>query len=167
MSRKEKLNLDFNLTSNFKLKEAVEWANHISTMSFADKTLAIKLATEAAKDFNTMNNIMRIAIKLQEIRNKINVQFPSYNGNIGIRVTSWLRPVEWEKHRRRNGTSQHTTGHAVDFRVVGVSNADYNRIMQWLFNYLNNWDGGLARSMNGSNYTFIHLDLGKKRRWTY
>ena len=164
--KKETLKLDFKMTPNFVLREAVHWAEDTS-MSFANKQKANELAEKAAVDFQTMTNIVRIAIELQTIRDKINKAFSSYGGNISIIVTSWLRPIEWEIYRRRNGTSQHVFGHAVDFKIAGVSNKDYNRIMEWLFKDIFNWNGGLAKSITKGHYNFIHIDLGRKRRWTY
>lgn len=162
-----KFNLDLELSTNFKLREVVDWPRH-QPMSAADRTLATRLATEALTP-QVVNAARAIAQDLQELRGWVNAQFPKYNGKIGIIVTSWLRPRAWELHRKRSGESQHTVGWGVDFIVAGVSDADYNIIMEAIFKRYANWTGGLARSVDKTGrYRFIHLDKRPSRaRWTY
>jgi uncharacterized protein YcbK (DUF882 family) len=158
-------NLNTRLAPNFTLSEVVNWPNH-QNMKNIDRVLAIRLATDALNP-TIVSNAVNIAAELQSLRDWVNQQFPKYQGRIGVRVTSWLRPLAWEQHRRRSGTSQHLNGHAVDFISVNVYAADYNVIMDAIFRRYANWNGGLARAMQGNRFSFIHLDLGRKRRWTY
>jgi hypothetical protein len=162
-----KLDLESNLAPNFKLREVVDWPRH-QPMSAADKALATRLATEALTP-QVVTNARAVAQDLQELRTWVNAQFPKYKGKIGILVTSWLRPRAWELHRKRSGDSQHTAGWGVDFIVIGVSEAEYNIIMEAIFKRYANWPGGLARSVDkAGRYRFIHLDKRPGRaRWTY
>jgi uncharacterized protein YcbK (DUF882 family) len=153
------------LTKNFHLNEVTEWAKW-QTMSDADKAKATELAKKAMND-DVLFNAKRIAQKLQVIREQVNAQFPEYGGKVGVRALSWLRAKEWELIRGRSGASQHVTGHAVDFIFVGVPQADVQKLMNWAWKDLQQWGGGLARLHRGSRTSFIHLDLGAKRRWNY
>lgn len=160
-------NLDIQLAPNFKLREVVDWPRH-QPMSAADKALATRLATEALTP-QVVSAAKAVAQDLQELREWVNAQFPKYKGKIGILVTSWLRSKAWELHRKRSGKSQHTVGWGVDFVVIGVSDADYNVIMEAIFKRYANWLGGLARSVDkAGRYRFIHLDKRPGRaRWKY
>lgn len=135
-------------------------------MSLADRALAIKMAkdnlTPEVKRKATM-----IAVELQKIREAVNKAFPEHKGNIGLMATSWFRPKEWESHRDRSGTSQHVQGWAVDFVATGINPVEYAKVMNWIWRELQDFKGGLARSMDGQRFRFIHIDLGRKRRWTY
>lgn len=161
------VDLEANLSSNFKLREVVDWSRH-QQMSATEKALATRLATEALTS-QVVGNAKAIAQDLQELREWVNSQFPKYKGKIGILVTCWLRPKAWELHRKRSGKSQHVKGHGVDFIVVGVDPSDYNAIMEAIFKRYENWNGGLAKSLTKTGrYRFIHLDKRPGRaRWTY
>lgn len=153
------------LSKNFTKKEAIEWAN-TQSMSDKDKKYCIKLSTENWND-DVENKAKLIANELQLIRDKINSEFPQYNGKIGLKILSWFRAKEWELHRKRSGKSEHTKGWAVDFIVTNIPDNYIPVIMDWLWIYLHNWNGGLARFYKNKKWTFIHIDLGKKRRWEY
>ncbi len=112
---------------------------------------ATKNGTRMPTDKSIVENILRIADTMQEIREL-------YSGR-PITVTSWYRdPVS---NRRVGGASQsrHLTGGAVDFKVAGVSPSDVqSRLDGW-------WgtQGGLA-SASG----FTHIDnRGYRARWRY
>jgi uncharacterized protein YcbK (DUF882 family) len=154
------------LAPNFILAEVVEWPKNVSTMSASDRILAMKMAVKNLTP-GVVEFARRIAQKLQEIRDKVNAKFTEYKGKLGIRATSWFRPKIWETYRNRLGGSQHTIGHAVDFIVTGCSTEDYPKIMDWIWEELKNWNGGLARLYRNKVWTFIHIDLGSKRRWNY
>jgi hypothetical protein len=157
------------MTPNFRESEITSWPVHQS-MTEDDRRLAIRLATEHLTD-DVRANARRIAQFMQLLRDGLNHIFPEYNGNIGLRAVSWFRPVAWERHRRRDGSSQHTTGHAVDFIAVihqsNVQPSDIQNIMNAAWNILQNWHGGLARLHRGNRTSFIHIDLGTRRRWDY
>ncbi|MEM4554837.1 MAG: D-Ala-D-Ala carboxypeptidase family metallohydrolase [Candidatus Anstonellaceae archaeon] len=84
---------------------------------------------------------------------------------VTVIVTSGFRPVEWERRQGRSGTSQHTQGHAVDFVFAG-QNAQAAMQEAWEI-ISKNWNGGYARKMNGRLFSFIHVDLGRRRTWNY
>jgi hypothetical protein len=154
------------LSQNFTKKEATDWAVH-QVMTPKDKQLAIDLARLAMEDPKVLQNAVRISEKLQAIRAAVNAQFPKYGGKIGLRPLSWVRAKEWELKRGRSGLSQHVTGHAVDFIAVNITPADYSAVMEWLWLHLQGWNGGLARLYKNNRWSFIHIDLGRKRRWEY
>lgn len=160
------MNLAQKLTDNFILAEVVHWPNNVSSMSAIDRALAMKLAVENLTP-GVIDYAKRIAEQLQMIINRVNAKFSEYKGKLGIRVTSWFRPLAWERHRKRSGGSQHVVGHAVDFIVIGCKASDYSKIMDWIWNELQGWDGGLARLYRNNHWSFIHIDLGRNRRWEY
>ena len=156
-----------NIAKNFTWDEVTNWSKHQSKMSVSDKLKAKTLA-EKALTSTTKKNAQLIATSLQLIRDLVNTVFPEYKGSIGVRPLSWLRALAWEKYRKRSGTSQHVEGHGVDFVLTGIPAEDAQKIMKWLFKLLENWEGGLAVKYDEKgNIVFIHIDLGKKRRWVY
>jgi hypothetical protein len=64
-----------------------------------------------------------------------------------------------KKGRRVASHSQHTMGHAVDFRVEGLGVPDLVKAIEGL-----KWGGGLGR-YDGRSDLFVHADVGPKRRW--
>ena len=112
-------------------------------------------------------NAKKIALELETIRAKVRAAYPDYN--IGIRILSGLRPKAWELYRGRSGTSRHTIGDVADWDVIakGLPVTKRNEIMAWIFKELSDWNGGLAVKYSGNRVSFIHIDLGRKRRWTY
>lgn len=156
------------LTKNFSRSEAFDWYKYHGITGKNEKNLK----TWQKEDLNSdvEKNIKNIALKLQQLRDKVNEKFPEYKGDVSLKVTSWFRPVKWEKFLGRTGTSMHTKGHAVDIIVSNTSQSKVNTIMDFLWEYLSkdlDWNGGLARSKKFGRYQFIHIDLGRKRRWTY
>jgi uncharacterized protein YcbK (DUF882 family) len=154
------------LTENFNLSEVFEWGKW-QGLSASDNALLTKWQKEEWSDKIHLPKAIEIAEDLQSIRDLINQMFDKYNGKIGIRVVSWYRPRKWELHRKRSGGSQHVTGGGVDFVVTGVSEEHYAEIMKFIFEMLNNYDGGVARKITNDRYSFIHIDKGAKRRWEY
>lgn len=157
------------LTKNFTLSEATNWINRLG---YTPTTRAWyeKLAQDQLNKPEILSNIQAIAKHLQEVRDQINEKWPEYKGGLRIQTTSWLRPLEWEKMRKRSGLSQHTQGHAVDFIVVNpkLKPAQRNEIMEWIFEQHKDFKGGLAFKKSGDNWSFIHIDLrGRKARWEY
>lgn len=158
------------LTKNFSLKEALEWYKVHGITGQTAKNLKTWIERELFITPSTKVNIKNIAEKLQEIRDLVNIEFPEYKGDIAFQITSWFRPIKWELFKGRSGASQHTTGHGVDFIVSNVNPKDVQKIMDFIWKHLEktNWNGGLAQKKNkNGSWSFIHIDLGKKRRWTY
>lgn len=156
------------MTKNFSFSEVINWAKW-QGITGSNLTKLNDWIDEAMTD-EVKDNALKIAKHLQTIRDDVNKEFPQYNGKIGIRPVSWFRPKKWELFRKRSGASQHITGHGVDFIVIGVSAADYPIIMKWIWDKLNDgagWNGGLARLFKNNRWSFIHIDLGRKRRWEY
>jgi hypothetical protein len=165
------LNLDEQLTPNFKLREVVEWPKRQRGMNAADRQQATLLAianmTPQLKDA-----AKKVALELEIIRAKANAAFPEYGGKIGIVPLSWYRPREWEIYRKRSGNSQHVHAHAVDFIVDTPGTQDdpiqIEAIMQHIWKHLQDWPGGLAIKYDAGLISFIHIDLRPfKARWTY
>ena len=156
------------LTKNFSRKEAFEWYKYHGVTGKNAKDLQAWQKEDLTPQIEA--NIKEIAVELQKIRDAVNKQFPQYKGDIGLKTLSWFRPIKWEKLRRRSGASQHIHGHAVDFIVANVPQKEVQPMMNWIWGELNRgagWNGGLARLHRGSNTSFIHIDLGTKRRWNY
>jgi uncharacterized protein YcbK (DUF882 family) len=154
------------LTENFSLSEVFDWGKW-QGLSATDNA---KLTEWQKRDWNEKTHLPQakaIAEDLQDIRNLVNKMFHEYNGKIGIRAVSWYRPKAWELHRKRSGASQHVTGGAVDFIITGVKTEDYNEIMNFIYEFLEDYNGGLARLYRNNRYSFIHIDKGRKRRWEY
>lgn len=164
------MKLNKKLSNNFIIREVVHWANNI-WMSEEDRKKAIELSEKGFKENKEVRiNAKKIAQELQLIRDAVNDKFPTIiQPEIALTVTSWYRNPEWEEYRNRSKKSQHTTGHGVDFIVSNVHPKDVKRVMDFIFfEYLKDWNGGLARKINNiGNYSFIHIDLGLKRRWNY
>lgn len=146
------------LTANFELKEFIE-----GQMPKEAIKMNYDQITEQQK-----KNIGLIAVELQKLRDKTKAEFGSKF--TGFKITSGLRQKAWEIKQKRSGNSQHVKGWAVDFQPI-CANEDYLIIFGWVFNQLENFNGGvaqkkpdLARGLKG----FIHLDLrGSRARWEY
>jgi uncharacterized protein YcbK (DUF882 family) len=163
----ENVNLDQQLTKNFTLAEVVEWPK-LQAMAQEDRQIALKLTLDHL-DKKVINSAKKIAGIAQEIRDEVNKAFPEYEGKLSIRVLSWFRPKAWELRRGRSGESRHVLGDAIDFIVAGAKEEHVDEIMTWVFKDLEkeNWGGGLAAKKIGAKWSFIHIDMGRKRRWTY
>lgn len=79
--------------------------------------------------------------------------------NRPITISSWYRPPLINQRVGGVSNSQHLTGSAVDFLVLGIPPQD-------VYRRLNSWHGDKG-GLGNSNY-FTHLDLrGYKARWLY
>jgi uncharacterized protein YcbK (DUF882 family) len=81
-----------------------------------------------------------------------------------VDIVSGYRSAKRNEMMRKKGRhvashSQHTLGHAVDFRVEGLSVGDVVKEVEAL-----KWDGGLGRYDKKSDL-FVHADVGPRRRW--
>lgn len=155
------------LSNNFTWSEVINWMKWHPTITKKEyEAITLMMGEDLTDDIK--KGAQNIVDKgLQPIRDKVNAQFPEYGGKIGIRPLSWWRPKRWEILRKRSGGSQHVFGHGVDFIVTGVKSEDYDKIMLWIWNDIRDWNGGLARLYKNKRWSFIHIDLGKKRRWEY
>lgn len=106
---------------------------------------------EQAWSIEIERNLTRVATAIQIIRD--------YFGKPVI-ITSGFRPVAWEIKQGRRGGSQHTTGLAVDFYVVGVP-------LQEVYNFIEVTFKKGGRAIN-PQAKFIHLDLRPEyTTWSY
>jgi uncharacterized protein YcbK (DUF882 family) len=87
-----------------------------------------------------------------------------------IELVSGYRSAKLNETMRKKGHhvashSQHSLGHAVDFRLVpgGASRALDPRALEREIRDLG-WDGGVGVYMLASDW-FVHADVGKNRRW--
>jgi uncharacterized protein YcbK (DUF882 family) len=87
-----------------------------------------------------------------------------------IELVSGYRSAKLNETMRKKGHhvashSQHSLGHAVDFRIVpgGASRALDPRALEREIRDLG-WDGGVGVYTLASDW-FIHADVGKNRRW--
>lgn len=111
---------------------------------------ATKGLTRIPPDLKTVNNIIRVAKKLQEVRD-------FYNRPISI--TSWYRPPAVNKAVGGVSNSRHLTGDGVDFIVHGVPPLKVARDIDKLWGSF----GGVGRSPR-----FTHVDgRGYAVRWVY
>ena len=124
------------ITENFKLFEFLYGA----ALPPEAKELNKKHITE-----EVIANIEKIAVVAQQIRNHVGKP---------MTITCGFRCLEWEKMRKRSGTSRHVVGDAIDFKFAAKADMDQ------AFEFLRDHNGGLSRYP-----TFIHVDLGRKRRW--
>ncbi len=81
-----------------------------------------------------------------------------------IEIVSGYRSEKLNEVLRKKGHhvathSQHTLGHALDFRIVGVSPSDTERELRDL-----GWAGGIGVYLSDSD-RFTHADVGPSRRW--
>jgi uncharacterized protein YcbK (DUF882 family) len=70
-----------------------------------------------------------------------------------------LNEVLRKKGHRVASHSQHSLGHAVDFRVVGMSPAEMRAEVRGL-----GWKGGVGQYDKPTD-RFIHIDIGRDRSW--
>lgn len=147
------INLEKNLTTNFKLKEFIrnKWFDK------EDEKIADKLYQS---NKTIKHNIKVLAIQLQNLRNYCNNK---YNKNVSININIALRPYEYEIKKGRNGSSRHTKGLAADISSNDISISELHKSLLELIKKGSILDGGV-----GKYNTFIHYDFSmqnKSRRW--
>ena len=81
-----------------------------------------------------------------------------------IDIVSGYRSATLNERMRKKGRhvashSQHSLGHAIDFRLGNATPKDVRRSLEDL-----GWGGGIGQ-YDGATDRFVHLDVGKKRRW--
>lgn len=86
------------------------------------------------------------------------------NPGVRLELVSGYRSPKLNELLRKKGHrvashSQHSLGHAVDFRVIGLSPA---KMKQEILKV--GWDGGIGQYDKSSDL-FVHADVGPKREW--
>ena len=81
-----------------------------------------------------------------------------------VEIVSGYRSAKLNEMLRKKGHhvashSQHSLGHAVDFRLVGVTPAEMHHALDALA-----WQGGIGQ-YDGASDLFVHADVGAKRTW--
>lgn len=159
------------LTKNISLYECIE-AHPLGDPVFK------QYAWDGIYEFD-YDNMVAIASKVQQLRNKINEKYRKRNNGreITVKITSAFRPLVWEQLKGRIGTSQHAQSTAIDFQPSDCSNSLAVEIINYLHTYLadNGYRGGLAIKRptyddmgNITRIGFLHLDnRGHSARWSY
>lgn len=86
------------------------------------------------------------------------------NPGARIELVSGYRSPKFNEMLRKKGHrvashSQHSLGHAVDFRVIGLTPGELRSQLVRI-----GWEGGIGQ-YDGSGDLFVHADVGPKRAW--
>ncbi len=128
--------------SSFYLSEPIIAGGHLKWYE------ATKNGSRMPQNRNIVNNIVKVASLMEEIRRKF--------GNRVITVTSWYRPPAVNKSVSGAKNSTHLSGSGIDFRIEGVHPWEvYKSVDRW-------HRGGLGKARS-----FTHLDISYNRRWLY
>ncbi len=101
-----------------------------------------------------------VALRLLDLLRTLARDRPPVRVEIVSGYRSWkLNEMLRKKERRVAEHSQHSLGHAMDFRLEGLSSRDLAGRIERA-----GWDGGLA-FYPGDTDRFVHADVGPKRRW--
>lgn len=103
-------------------------------------------------DYLTRRRVKKLAKRLDQLREKYNCP---------IKVSSWYRPAHINAAVGGVSGSQHIYGWGIDVIWV-TSKAKSLRIEEDL---VKTWNGGVGTGVATKGFT--HLDLGRRRRWTY
>lgn len=81
-----------------------------------------------------------------------------------IEIVSGYRSPRLNEELRKKGHrvashSQHSLGHAIDFRIVGMTAKQMHDELEAL-----KWQGGIGQ-YDGAHDQFVHMDVGRNRRW--
>jgi uncharacterized protein YcbK (DUF882 family) len=87
------------------------------------------------------------------------------NPGTRIEIVSGYRSAKLNEMLRKKGHnvashSQHSLGHAIDFRVVGMTPARTAKQISDL-----GWTGGIGEYEKPTD-TFVHVDVGRERQWS-
>jgi len=98
--------------------------------------------------------------RLLELLRQVALQNPGAR----IELVSGYRSPKLNEMLRKKGHrvashSQHSLGHAVDFRVIGLTPAQMKRAIS-----KTDWEGGIGQ-YDASSDRFVHADVGPKREW--
>jgi uncharacterized protein YcbK (DUF882 family) len=113
--------------------------------ALADRTTASKTALDP---------------RLLELLRQIAIRHPGAR----IELVSGYRSPKLNEMLRKKGHrvashSQHSLGHAVDFRVIGLTPSQMKQVILKV-----GWDGGIGQYDKSSDL-FVHADVGPKREW--
>jgi uncharacterized protein YcbK (DUF882 family) len=86
-----------------------------------------------------------------------------------VEIVSGYRSAKLNERLRKKGRhvashSQHSLGHAIDFRLGRLSPKDVRKALEAPSSPHGVWDGGIGQYDSPTD-RFIHLDVGNKRRW--
>jgi uncharacterized protein YcbK (DUF882 family) len=86
------------------------------------------------------------------------------NPGARIELVSGYRSPKLNEMLRKKGHrvashSQHSLGHAVDFRIIGLTPAQMKKAI-----LKTGWEGGIGQYDKSSDL-FVHADVGPKREW--
>jgi len=113
--------------------------------SLADRTTASRMSL----DPRLLELLRQIAIRNPGSRLEL------VSGYRSPKLNEMLR----KKGHRVASHSQHSLGHAVDFRIIGLSPAQMKKeIVE------TGWEGGIGQ-YDGASDLFVHADVGPKREW--
>jgi uncharacterized protein YcbK (DUF882 family) len=98
--------------------------------------------------------------RLLELLRQVALQNPGAR----IELVSGFRSPKLNEMLRKKGHrvashSQHSLGHAVDFRIIGLTPAQMKRAILKA-----GWEGGIGQYDKSSDL-FVHADVGPKREW--
>lgn len=98
--------------------------------------------------------------RLLELLRQVALQNPGAR----IELVSGFRSPKLNEMLRKKGHhvashSQHSLGHAVDFRVIGLRPSEMKRAI-----LRTGWEGGIGQYDKSSDL-FVHADVGPKREW--
>ena len=87
------------------------------------------------------------------------------NAGARLEIVSGYRSAKLNEMLRKKGHnvashSQHSLGHACDFRIEGRAAREMEKDLDAI-----KWEGGIGRYDKESD-EFVHVDVGEKRRWT-
>jgi uncharacterized protein YcbK (DUF882 family) len=160
------MNINRPITHNFNLREAFTWAKKWLTTEQYDRYLE-----ECEKEHTPEREaaLIRELKRAQTYRDAINRKFPEFGNKVGVRITSGVRPLWYERLKGRAGGSRHVQWDALDFDITGVSEPKRSAILKWLWLDIDaNHNGGAAISYRqDGTIAFIHVDSGTRRRWKY
>jgi hypothetical protein len=98
--------------------------------------------------------------RLLELLRQIAIRNPGAR----LELVSGYRSPKLNEMLRKKGHrvamhSQHSLGHAVDFRIIGLTPAEMKKEILKV-----GWEGGIGQ-YDGPSDLFVHADVGPKREW--
>jgi uncharacterized protein YcbK (DUF882 family) len=108
----------------------------------------------------TSGEMRRFDPRLLGVLRRIAARHPG----VRIELVSGYRSPKFNEHLRKKGHrvashSEHSRGHALDFRVEGLSPAQVVAEVR-----AQGWSGGVGR-YDGAGDRFVHVDVGRNRFW--
>jgi uncharacterized protein YcbK (DUF882 family) len=116
---------------------------------FCDALSDRTTASKAALDPRLLELLRQVALRNPGARIEL------VSGYRSPKLNEMLR----KKGHRVASHSQHSLGHAVDFRIIGLTPAQMKRAILKV-----GWEGGIGQYDKSSDL-FVHADVGPKREW--